>query len=614
MLKHLYRVPLFRVCCALLLLLSAPQAQAQALVGHWVFEPGLEKKDLAGNFSDLSLQGATVSGGELILKPNAWAQATGYKGLPLAEKTLIAWVRLDALQVTPDGLSGGSALTLEDSTTREFDAIVFGEKQPKRWMAGSDSFKRSKNLEPGFGETATGALVQVAMTWQNASGSARVKVYRNGAPIGEYTQGPLRTFSANPATSVLFGKRHTATAPNNPFWLSGRIAEARIYDRALTQAQVQAVQPYFVSKFDGSLSPDYWYVILNKSTDARLGMMVTDSREVRMAPVPETGNYDRFLWRLIPNHENPSVFRVINKALGADFGLDSSQAQPTLGPFGNYSGQYWFFKKMGKPSDLYTMSNAFIGEGKRLNVAAGQIQVVPAGTASTQGWTFTAMELLPGKSLPTPSPAAAPYDKQLKAAGLVDIYGTPSASPWALLSVQNMVENMLLAIQPKYDIQRLKGQKIIVINAADVPNADKYPFLKDAPGEPGWINKYRGGAHPGVQLTLTTEEMMCRSGTSRPGDTAPRRFDHLTHEFGHILEGLLQKKPGLACTGAFFASDLSECWAYRVQGWFDNQSTAPQISANRAAMKQKEAAQYTYMSEYFDPANTWAPTCLRKRD
>ena len=56
---------------------------------------------------------------------------------PLQDKTLVVWV-------APANLTqqGGSALTIDDGQSH-FDGIVFGEITPRKWMAGSDGFRRT---------------------------------------------------------------------------------------------------------------------------------------------------------------------------------------------------------------------------------------------------------------------------------------------------------------------------------------------------------------------------------------------------------------------------------------------------------------------------------------
>ena len=66
----------------------------------------------------------------------------------LRDKTLVAWV-------SPAGLDqrGGSALTIDDVASH-FDGIVFGELAPKRWMAGSDGFRRAQRDQGGWPASA----------------------------------------------------------------------------------------------------------------------------------------------------------------------------------------------------------------------------------------------------------------------------------------------------------------------------------------------------------------------------------------------------------------------------------------------------------------------------
>src|ERR1051325_1138291 len=74
----------------------------------------------------------------------------------LRDKTLVAWV-------SPANLTqrGGSVLTIE-KPGGAFDAMVLGEIVPAKWMAGSDTFKRTQQKQDDSpAETATaGILVQ----------------------------------------------------------------------------------------------------------------------------------------------------------------------------------------------------------------------------------------------------------------------------------------------------------------------------------------------------------------------------------------------------------------------------------------------------------------------
>ena len=65
-----------------------------------------------------------------------------------------------------------------------FDAIVFGEQKPLNWMAGSNGFVRTRDVN-GRDETAKpGELTHVAITYAE---NGRITIYRNGQPYGDAT-------------------------------------------------------------------------------------------------------------------------------------------------------------------------------------------------------------------------------------------------------------------------------------------------------------------------------------------------------------------------------------------------------------------------------------------
>ena len=162
----------------------------------------------------------------------------------LVDKTLVVWV-------APSNLSqrGGSALTIDDGRDH-FDAIVFGELAPARWMAGSDYWKRSiRYQEAVTKEVATSEeMVQVSIVYSGQ----QVKTYRNGALIEQHVfSGEPQAFGA--PSRVNFGKRHRQ-AMDGAFF-GGAIDDARIYDRPLTETEIKDLKPNVKS----SLKPWAWW-------------------------------------------------------------------------------------------------------------------------------------------------------------------------------------------------------------------------------------------------------------------------------------------------------------------------------------------------------------------
>ena len=49
-----------------------------------------------------------------------------------------------------------------------FDAIVYAERQPFQWMAGSSHFRRTQDAQPGFTENGNGEkLIQLAISYKD---------------------------------------------------------------------------------------------------------------------------------------------------------------------------------------------------------------------------------------------------------------------------------------------------------------------------------------------------------------------------------------------------------------------------------------------------------------
>ena len=177
-------------------------------------------------------------------------------GSALVDKTLVVWVA--PANVTQ---RGGSALTIDDGRDR-FDGIVFGELAAAKWMAGSDMFYRTQKDQAKFpAETAdTKTFVQIAIVYKGR----QITVYRNGQQYSQHTMaGEPQEFG--PQSIVMIGKRHRRQGDNAHF--AGAIDDARIYDRALSAAQIAALKPNVASE----LNPWAWWSFDDKEAKDRTG-------------------------------------------------------------------------------------------------------------------------------------------------------------------------------------------------------------------------------------------------------------------------------------------------------------------------------------------------------
>ena len=192
---------------------------------RWNFEG--HGRDQSGTL-DVELRGdAKIVNGRLVLNGNGSARTPA---LPrdLRAKTLEVWLALPTLEQR-----SGGAITIESPDGAVFDSIVFAERQKNKWIAGSDSFRRTRDVDGAEESGRPNELVHLAAAY-GADGS--ITLYRNGAPYGKtYVVTPVEIFAAGKA-HVLFGLRHTGSGG----YLRAEIEEARLYDRALTDAEVAA--------------------------------------------------------------------------------------------------------------------------------------------------------------------------------------------------------------------------------------------------------------------------------------------------------------------------------------------------------------------------------------
>jgi len=69
-----------------------------------------------------------------------------------------------------------------DPSKQVFDAIVFGEREPGRWMAGSDFFSSTENFGAPPETEADKEFVHLAIAYDE---DGTIRCYRNGAAYGK---------------------------------------------------------------------------------------------------------------------------------------------------------------------------------------------------------------------------------------------------------------------------------------------------------------------------------------------------------------------------------------------------------------------------------------------
>ncbi|MCG9127463.1 hypothetical protein JT359_07685 [Candidatus Poribacteria bacterium] len=231
-----YVTPVIFMLLISMTLCIAQNAKEEDLIGHWTFEKGEEIKDLTGHFGDIKFNGAEVKDGKLYIGDSKWALTTGYEGPQIGpNKTLVTWLFLDDLNI-----KRGATIAVNQSSSDKFDAIVYAERQDKRWMAGSSHFRRTQDAIPGFEEKEKGKLIQLAISYEDSDGKAKITIYRNGDIIGDYTLGPIVSWNEG-NVEALFGPRALIGGTAHG-WIVARIDDARIYNTVLSEDEINSLE------------------------------------------------------------------------------------------------------------------------------------------------------------------------------------------------------------------------------------------------------------------------------------------------------------------------------------------------------------------------------------
>ncbi|MFM2094548.1 MAG: hypothetical protein RIS70_1672 [Planctomycetota bacterium] len=197
-------------------------------VAAWDLRKGLKDQvgatDLqsVGNVELSAEHGAHVAGG-------AYLKSAPLKK-SLTTKTLEAWVRLDNLTQ-----QGGGVISIESPDGQFFDAIVYGEQESQRWMAGSNGFTRTGSFQASAESDAANRVVHVAIVY---GADGMITGYRDGVRYGTAykSSGPFG-FEKDKSVVVL-GCRHDPPGGNR--MLAGTIVQARLYDRPLEPKEIEA--------------------------------------------------------------------------------------------------------------------------------------------------------------------------------------------------------------------------------------------------------------------------------------------------------------------------------------------------------------------------------------
>ena len=150
-------------------------------VAAWDFTRDLH--DLVGDMHVKLVGSARRSTDGLIVDGTSFG-TTSRLPRDLLEKTLEIRIRLATLQQ-----AGGGAISVQTLDGNVFDAIVYAEQEPARWIAGSNGFQRTASFRGIAEEQADKEAVVITQVYR-ADGT--ITAYRNGQPYGS----PIRKDAA----------------------------------------------------------------------------------------------------------------------------------------------------------------------------------------------------------------------------------------------------------------------------------------------------------------------------------------------------------------------------------------------------------------------------------
>ncbi|MEM9481316.1 MAG: PSD1 and planctomycete cytochrome C domain-containing protein, partial [Verrucomicrobiota bacterium] len=142
-------------------------------VSYWDFEDDF--RDGFGKLHGKERGQVEIENGALVLNGDGFV-ATETMEKPLREKTMDVLVELQTLDQT-----GGGAMTVQDLRGAVFDSIVFAERYPKQWVAGSNNFRRSTEFDAEWEDAAVDRPVRVTLAYDS---DGTIRGYRDGRPYG----------------------------------------------------------------------------------------------------------------------------------------------------------------------------------------------------------------------------------------------------------------------------------------------------------------------------------------------------------------------------------------------------------------------------------------------
>jgi hypothetical protein len=368
------------------------------------------------------------------------------------------------------------------------------------------------------------------------------------------------------------------------------------------------------------------YYTLQNYSDLKYDIYFTARRRgLRMWSQRQSRNVTRFGYERMPLDLSASKFFFQLKPIaGNQYELigDSAKLQVelrTVGTSGHAAGT-----EIGLGTNVFQIYQPLLGYLKiSNNKKTFQWDKNPFLTEYSLNWFFQPMSLVPGYHIPVledpPTPASnstnttasiepIPTIRTLKTKFGTTIYGSNVISEFNLLNTRLIVENMVNAMKPAKRCSNVTNAEVFIMNTIyeNKGQYDNYPHFPlqalTFGGESG------GGASS--RTCLVNEEITC---VYDPENDLYREWDHITHEFGHVMDLGCNLMGDTIYTVGWRHPTLHpnplprECFTICIQAFFNNNYSYGNIPLTKQGLKYGLKRQWNTLTKTLNDYNDWTP-------
>jgi hypothetical protein len=204
---------------------------SHSITGSPVFEWNFREQVTAGE--EIRIKALQTVGDAFIDAEGLHVHGNGYAiSTPLGQQVVAKSLEA-VVKISNYDQGGGGVLSLQSQDGVIFDAIVYGERESRQWMAGSNGFERTESFAGESEQEAVDQPVHIAIVYDT---EGNVRGFRNGVPYGSVYRARSPVVFGAGESVVTLGLRHLPSGGNR--MLSGTIYHARVWDRALTEDEV----------------------------------------------------------------------------------------------------------------------------------------------------------------------------------------------------------------------------------------------------------------------------------------------------------------------------------------------------------------------------------------